>query len=472
MKRAVLALLLLAAPATAQPSLQQQVEARLALAGPGVRFGLVVADAAGRELLAIAPEGRFMPASNTKIFTTAAAFATLPALDQPDSVGGASVWLAGSAAEPDVVLEGHGDARLSSASDCVTDCLSALADAVAGKTRRVHDVIGDDSALADERWSPGMSWNNIPSGSGTAVSALTADDNVLTLRILPGPAGSAPKLEGLAYYQVENRALTVADGATSLDFSRLPGSRTLVLTGTIRADASPQTLVLAIDEPAYYAAWRLRALLQARGVTVTGATIARHAPPGSGVFSSGIVKTVAALARLTPPPLSENLKRINKESQNLHAELILRRIGAQAGDGSIAGGLKAVAAMLAGAGVPRTAWDLSDGSGMSSYNRVAPRGVVALLRWIAAQPWGAAWRATLPVGGVDGTLARRFKGTVLEGRIFAKTGTLNGTNALAGWVTTASGRSLAFAFYANDVPEGVKATEAMDSALLMVAQAD
>ncbi|MDB5721679.1 MAG: dacB, partial [Alphaproteobacteria bacterium] len=174
----------------------------------------------------------------------------------------------------------------------------------------------------------------------------------------------------------------------------------------------------------------------------------------------------------TPPPLSEDLKRTNKESQNLHAELILRRIGAQAGDGSIAGGLKAVAAMLAGAGVPRTAWDLSDGSGMSSYNRVAPRGVVALLRWIAAQPWGAAWRATLPVGGVDGTLARRFKGTVLEGRIFAKTGTLNGTNALAGWVTTASGRSLAFAFYANDVPEGVKATEAMDSALLMVAQAD
>ena len=101
------------------------------------------------------------------------------------------------------------------------------------------------------------------------------------------------------------------------------------------------------------------------------------------------------LARLTPPPLAADLAVVNKASQNLHAELLLRRVGRVRGTGSIADGQAAVAAMLERAGVGRAAWDLSDGSGMSTYNRLAPRGVVTFLRWTQAQPWGAAWRATL-----------------------------------------------------------------------------
>ncbi|WP_339561271.1 D-alanyl-D-alanine carboxypeptidase, partial [Pseudomonas sp. EA_65y_Pfl1_P113] len=85
-----------------------------------------------------------------------------------------------------------------------------------------------------------------------------------------------------------------------------------------------------------------------------------------------------------------------------------------------------------------------------------------------AQPWGAAWRATLPVGG-EGTLTRRFAGTALDHRLFAKTGTLNATNALSGYMIAKSGRTLTMAFYANDVPEGASATKAMDAALLLIA---
>jgi D-alanyl-D-alanine carboxypeptidase/D-alanyl-D-alanine-endopeptidase (penicillin-binding protein 4) len=106
---------------------------------------------------------------------------------------------------------------------------------------------------------------------------------------------------------------------------------------------------------------------------------------------------------------------------------------------------------------------------MSSYNRVAPRGVVLFLRWVATQPWGQAWRTTLPIGGVDGTLAKRFRDTPLQGRIFAKTGTLNGTNALSGYMTAASGRTLIFSAYANDKPEGVTATKVIDEALAVIA---
>ena len=109
---------------------------------------------------------------------------------------------------------------------------------------------------------------------------------------------------------------------------------------------------------------------------------------------------------------------------------------------------------------------------MSTYNRMAPRAVAALLRWAAAQPWGAAWRETFPVAGVDGTLARRFRGTALERRLFAKTGTLNATNALSGYLVARSGRTLTFSFFANDVPGGGSATAVMDAVLVTVAEAN
>lgn len=484
MKRQIFALLLVIALGAQSPvsarepqSLQQRVEAKLGEAGPGTRFGLVVADEAGRELIAIAPDERFIPASNTKMFSTAAAFATLPGLDRPDAAGGAAVRLEqGGKGAPDVILSGHGDARLSSAPDCVSNCLAALADAVAARTRVVGDVIGDDTLFPDQRWSPGMSWNNIPTRSGTAISALTLDDNELPLRVFPAAPGEPGRIEVAPYYVIDNRTVTVATGETELAFDRLPGSNVVRLTGTIVAGAEPELLRLGIDDPAHYAAWRLKALLEARGVRVAGAVSAHHRhvmPHDDPDVRKGAPPMrpprPEPLARLTPPPLAEDLSVINKVSQNVHAELMLRRIGRHEGTGSIADGLAEVDEMLEKAGVSRAHYDLSDGSGMSTYNRLAPRGVVVFLRWIAAQPWGAAWRSTLPIAGVDGTLARRFKGTPLEGRLFAKTGTLNATNALSGYMTGKSGRTLLFSIYANDVPEDVRATPLMDEALLLIA---
>jgi D-alanyl-D-alanine carboxypeptidase/D-alanyl-D-alanine-endopeptidase (penicillin-binding protein 4) len=467
-----------ALPVAAQPggvpaALQQNVEARLRAAGPGVRFGLVVATEDGRELVAIAPDQRFIPASNTKLATTAAAFATLPGLDQPDAAGGASVVLERQrGALPDVVIEGFGDARLSSAADCTANCLAALADAVAARTRRVRHVIGDDSYFPDQRWSPGMSWNNIPTWSGTAISALTLDDNELVLRVMPTAAGQAPALEALPYYRIDNRAQTVASGTTELTYDRLPFSNELRLTGTIVAGAEPQRIRLGIDDPARFAAWRLRALLEARGVRVAGEVSARHRPPGpagAAVTAEGLERRL--LLRLTAPPLAEDLRTINKVSQNLHAELMLRRLGRHGGGtGNLADGLNLVRATLVQAGLRRSDYDFADGSGMSTYNRITPRGMVTLLRWASTQPWGAAWRATFPIAGVDGTLARRFRGTALEGRLFAKTGSLNATSALSGYLIARSGRTLIFSFYANDVPDGASATPAMDAALLLIAE--
>jgi D-alanyl-D-alanine carboxypeptidase/D-alanyl-D-alanine-endopeptidase (penicillin-binding protein 4) len=471
MLKNALALILTAAiavPTQAQDAgLRGRVEAELAQAPAGTRFGLMVVDENGREVIAINPDQRFIPASNTKMFTTATAFVALGDLTQPDTTGGAAVRLDGR----DVLLIGNGDARLSSADDCKTDCLATLADAVAAKTKIVGNIIGDDALFPDERWSPGMSWNNIPTRSGTGISALTLDDNELIVTVAADGKASLP-----AYYVLDNRVTVVPGTKSNIEFDRAPNGYLLRLTGTIGAAAKSERLRVGIDDPARYAAWRFGEMLKSRGVKVTGTIDVRHRPLTAaddpamrGSAPPARPPAEPVLAKLTPPPLIEDVAMTNKVSQNLHAELFLRRIALANGSGSIADGQVAVRAMLAMAGAPRASFDFSDGSGMSSYNRVAPRGAVIMLRWIATQPWGAAWRETLPVGGVDGTLARRFGRTILDRKLFAKTGSLNATSALSGYMITKSGRTFTFSVYANDIPDGTSATKAMDAALVLVA---
>ena len=453
------AMLVAAAP---DPAVEAAVRAALAKAPAGTRFGMVVRDAAGVEQVAIEPDRRFVPASNTKIFTTLASFATLP-LDAADD-GGAGVRMEGR----DVMLVGAGDARLSSAADCQVDCLSTLADAVAARTRVVGDVIGDDSRFPDQRWSPGMGWNNMAGRYGTATSALTLDDNELVLTVTA--KGDRAVVGGSDYYRIDNRIRVGTTNAVA--FERMPGSDVLRLSGTV-APGPGVTVRTGVEDAAHHAAWMFAKLLRERGVRVTGSVAVRHRPhraeEDGGVVEGATLPPM--LARLQPGPLIEDVTVTNKASQNLHAELLLRRIGRVGGGGSIGDGLKRVEAMMASAGVPRSAWDLSDGSGMSTYNRVTPRAMVTLLTWAQAQPWGARWIETLPVGGVDGTLSRRFRDTPLAGKIHAKTGTLSGVSALAGTMTAASGQTLTFALYANDNPDGTSATPTMDAALLAAAAA-
>ena len=488
-----LALLCLAAPAladasppppAAQQSLQQQVEAELAKAPAGTRFGLLVVDEQGREVVAVNPDQRFIPASNTKLFTTAAAYALLPGMDQPDAAGGTQVFLVPGKRRGvrDVVLYGRGDARMSSASDCTADCLAELADAIAAKTKVVGDVVGDDTVFVDQRWSPGMSWNNFGSNDATAASALSLDSNELTVRVLPGPVGSPPAIVASDYVVITNEAVTIdaSDPAPpeKLTLEHTPNSRNYRLYGYLPVNTGEWQDRIGVDDPADYAAWRFVQMLKARGVKVIGRVRVLHRKPAISAEPRVANGSTAKephnapgdpVAALIPPSLGEDVVIINKVSQNHHAELLLRRIASQTSYDTLADGLNAEQALFEKAGLPRSGYDFSDGSGMSTYNRVSPRAAVTLLRWIAAQPWGKAWYASLPIAGVDGTLKRRFIGTPLAGNLIAKTGSLNATNALSGTFRSASGRQLTFSFFANDVPNGESALPAMESVLLMVA---
>jgi len=479
--------LLLAAPAFAEtlPSntQQQAVEAELAKAPKGTRFGLLVIDDTGKVIVAVNPDQRFIPASNTKMFTTAAAMALLPETGTSRPDGSTEVYLvpAKQGKGSDVLLVGHGNPALSSAPDCKVACLATLADAIAAKTRVVGDVIGDDAIFSDQRWSLGMSWNNLGGDDATAASALSLDDNALPIEVRWDKQTSRASVQVSSYVTVTvPSVIAVMNPFRRPDFQleHQLNSRSFRLyvntaNRTSQAGLPDNTgelwrTALGIDDPAHYAAWTLAALLRQRGVTVKGKLRALHRPVEVDMGDEGALRTSggAPLATVAAPPLIDDVAIINKQSQNLHAELLLRRMAIGGSWNTLEDGLAAERALFELAGIPREGYDFSDGSGMSTYNRVSPRAGVALLRWIDTQSWGKAWYASLPIAGVDGTLKRRFTGTPLANNLIAKTGTLNATNALSGTFRAASGKRLTFSFFANDVPNGQTAIPAMEAVLL------
>jgi D-alanyl-D-alanine carboxypeptidase/D-alanyl-D-alanine-endopeptidase (penicillin-binding protein 4) len=205
-----------------------------------------------------------------------------------------------------------------------------------------------------------------------------------------------------------------------------------------------------------------------RGIKVSGDPESRHKyATGAGDFAeerekplrlapaqvatiSGAPEGRRVLAARISVPVAEDIKIINKTSQNLHAEMLLRLLGKTFGsDGSFEEGTRVVRQFLTDAGIDDEDFFFYDGSGMSPNDKISPRALTHLLAYASHQSWGAAWRDTLPIAGVDGTLDHRFVNTPIKGRLSAKTGTLDEANALSGYVSAASGRVVAFSILVN-----------------------
>jgi D-alanyl-D-alanine carboxypeptidase/D-alanyl-D-alanine-endopeptidase (penicillin-binding protein 4) len=130
--------------------------------------------------------------------------------------------------------------------------------------------------------------------------------------------------------------------------------------------------------------------------------------------------------------------------------MLLRTVARETtGDGSLDSALKLADEFYQYIGIAENDVRLLDGSGLSRRNLVTPRAAVTLLRWVAMQPWGEAYRLTLPISGDDGTLEDRMKNTAAAGRIRAKTGTLDNVNSLSGYAETLHGQKLVFSIYGN-----------------------
>jgi D-alanyl-D-alanine carboxypeptidase/D-alanyl-D-alanine-endopeptidase (penicillin-binding protein 4) len=497
-------------------------------------WGIAVTAMDGAPIYLLNEGQLFQPASNAKLYTTAAAMALLgPETTFETRIVARGVMEGTTALKGDVVLVGAGDANLSGrAIPYVAPAvlpkvekgapplpevnplryLEAMADQVAATGLKVvnGDVVGDDTLFPWEPYPQDWSIDDTVWGYGAPVSALTINDNQIKVTVTPAAVAGQPATVVVdpavpSYYTLDVSVTTGENKSGShVQMERALGSKVLRVYGSIAADAQPDEKEVAISDPAEYAAVALKGMLEKRGIVVTGRARAEHRvslnekgfvermkEPGqeSAMVTGGIEgesclmappppmpgTEVKVLSSRSSPSLADDVTVTNKVSQNLHAELWLHHLGKRAscGDGSTVAGARMVRAFLENAGIDKDDFVFFDGSGLSGHDLVTPRATARLLQYASTQLWFADWKKSLPVGGEDGSLVERFGKAPLKDHVFAKTGTLGEARALSGYLECASGRTVIFSIMVgNHMPQTTKDREAMDKIVAAIAAAN
>jgi D-alanyl-D-alanine carboxypeptidase/D-alanyl-D-alanine-endopeptidase (penicillin-binding protein 4) len=456
-------------------------------------WGILVTDRdTGEALYELNADRFFTPASNAKIVTTSLALATLgPTYQFRTTLESAGRFGDDGRLRGDLVFVGRGDPDLSNrkfpyAGKVERDgpaekVLAQMADdAIAKGLKEIDgDIVADDSYYPYDPYPPGWSVGDLYFTFGAPVSAIAFNDNSISVEVSPGLRVGDPAsvtVEPAAAIGSFGHELTtgVADGKPEFGVVSQPGPQFLLLRGLIPLGHVPLKLDLAMPDPAETAALALKQVFAARGVRITGTVRVQHAAPAEIYPDADEVLGPAPVPRAPDtivfavhisPPLSEIVRVTNKVSQNLHAELLLRAVAHEKkGFGVTDAGIWVEQDFLKRVGVADGDVVFTDGSGLSRDDLITPRAMVQLLRYDAAQPWGADYIATFPIAGVDGTLETRLKDTVAASRIEAKTGALDHVRAISGFATTLRGERLIFAIFGNNNPQrGRDATVAADA---------
>jgi D-alanyl-D-alanine carboxypeptidase/D-alanyl-D-alanine-endopeptidase (penicillin-binding protein 4) len=463
---AALLLLVLSVPTASTatdpgPTTLDMIRTKIAqfLKRPGIRsadWGIEIFDPAdGKVVLSVNSEKTFQPASVLKVVTTATALEKLG----PDFRFRTGVYTNGTifpdgTLEGDLILVGHGDPNLLDPSKELIDkpALLELSEKIkALGIKKIHgNVIGDDSYFEFTTHGKGWTPQDLKSVYGAAINALSINNNVVWVHV------RATKLNQLAqvsvdpyssYFQVRNLAVTgTANTKRTVYAALIPGTSRLTISGTIPLGQGYSQDIL-LDKPTEVTAAMFKDELRRSGIAVDGAVRVYHL----GDLSPEVRRNWKPLAEHQSAPLIRAMEIINKRSLNLHAEMLLRVLGAEfGGAGTDDAGLRVVKQFLESSGVlDADRISLNDGSGLSRDNLVTPRFQTSLLVFLSTRPYFDLFFNTLSVNGVDGTLRNRM--SAAPGVIHAKTGTFGDVAALSGYMTTKSGRNLMFSIFANNV---------------------
>lgn len=425
----------------------------------------------GDTLFALEPHRQMAPASNMKLFTSAAALSALG----PDFrfltylVSDAPV--VDGVLEGDLVLYGTGDPGISDRffPDKLT-VFRTLARQLAERGVRVvaGDLVGDASFLPGPLRPAGWADEDLNDHFAAAVSALSFNENVVSFRLVAADrAGDPPEVHTIperAGLPVENHGVTVADRPRyRIGIVRERPDAPVRIEGSIRRGARDVWRQLTVPDPPAFALSVFRGVLEEEGIAVRGGDRVVSDPAESRVSGARISApsssgtTLRILGRHRSPPLRTYLAEVNKHSNNLYAELIFRTTGRLAGSGGDPGGAAAaVARHLSKLGVDLGATHQVDGSGLSEENRTTAATLVQLLERVAASPlWEEFWH-TLPVAGRRRELGRMYR-TAAAGNLRAKTGTIEDASALTGVVRSRDQERLVFSILVNGVSSTTRA---------------
>lgn len=417
-------------------ALRRDVDALLADA-PAIRGAhvglLAVETASGSVLYNRVGDDNFQPASTFKLLVGSAALAKLGT----GFTFRTTVLTDGKM----LVVRGGGDALLRAG-----DLDAAAASVAAAGITSVDGVAGDESYFDGQRYGLGWSWDDFPYYYAPMISALSLEDNVVHLHVAPGARAGDPAavtFEPPAYPgAIQVRAVTgAADAKDTLDIDRT-GAGIIVVSGTIPAGAKPDDIDAAVPSPVAYVRAVFTDALRRHGVAVKDVT-----PANARI--AGAARTVWTH---DSEPLPQLLADLWYPSDNLIAEVLLKALGvARSGTpGTHEHGIALETDFLKEAGVDPATVSISDGSGLSGYDRITPRALVQILQYDWNGPNRDVVLDALPVAGVRGTLKASYAGTPAEKRVFAKTGSVSHVSTLAGYLATQRHGAVTFAFQVDD----------------------
>lgn len=395
----------------------------------------------------------FIPASNAKLLTTAAALRQLGSEFRIRT----SVYQT-SASSLRVV--GRGDPSLTDVQ------LRDLAQQLKRQgVRNVQQLVVDEGYFQGDTLNLTWDWEDVQSDYGAAVNSLILNQNAVELTLAPQQVGQPLRVSwadaiAAKQWRLENNSLT-AKAATpdSLAITAVLGQPLLQIKGQLGVDAEPEVIGLPVLNPGEYFLQHFRNVLVAEGISVERATVESN---------RGVAGT-RELAKIESPPLATLLVETNQESNNLYAEVLLRSLGTGASSDSTELGLKKLKETLSALGVDPQSYSLADGSGLSRQNLVSPEAIAQTLKLMAQTPQAAIYRASLPTAGVNGTLGRRFLNTAAQGHLQAKTGTLTGVSALSGYLDVPSYQPLVFSILLNQSDQSpTLQRQAIDEIILLL----
>ncbi len=402
----------------------------------------------GETVYAYNPDEPRVIASNSKLFTTAAAL---------DALGPGYLFetrllmrgaVEGGVLRGDLGVVGAGDPQISGREYGGDSFAPFRPWAAALRERGIARVTGD-LYLANGFFEPLFIHPDWPRDQLTEwyeapVGALSFEDNCILVRVWPGKSGHRAVVEtvpAVGLFQVDNTATTSGKRRGARLYVGRTGT-TLTVKGTIDAGSGPFETWVTVPDPTLYFGAALRAALAEEGIRLDGRLRPAAELPGAvwervAVHRSDLVTAI---------------RTTNKRSQNFYAETLAKLLGAErCGQGSWAGGMRAIGEFLTSIGVPRGSFHMVDGSGMSRANEFAPRALTILLRHMFFHPAGTEFAQSLPYSGEEGMRSwkRRLAAPPYRGNVFAKTGTLNGVSALSGYAKAVSGKTYAFSILIN-----------------------
>ncbi len=375
----------------------------------------------------------FIPASNVKLLTTAAALHRL----KSDFRIRTSIYQTDTGS---LQVVGRGDPSLTEAQ------LKDLAQQLKRRgIRQVQHLILEDGYFQGNAIHPTWDWEDVQADYGTSVNSLILNQNAVELTVSPQQPGQLLQISwsdaiAAKQWRVENSSITAQAAApATVEVMGVLGQPVLRIKGQLAVDTEPEVFGLAILDPSEYFLQHFRNVLATEGISVVRASVSSKIPT-TGARELAVVES---------PALATLLVETNQESNNLYAEVLLRTLGADQTGDTVELGLKQMRETLTELGVNPESYVLADGSGLSRRSLVSPEAIVQTLKGMAQTKEAMVYRASLPVAGISGTLSRRFRNTAAQGTLQAKTGTLTGVSALSGYLDVPGYQSLVFSIMVN-----------------------